>query len=394
MSNYYSILSKLAPPPCQVEAQESHHTITTKRGVLTGSIPSAITNSGASSHVGTALDAYKGAFIPTGKRSHKVFELPDGTKKSASEIQELQHDIRQPAKDIHIMPNICKNSLISTAKFAKAGYITIFDDKEVNVYNAQNTKVIVTWQAIIKGWFGKKANLWQISLVPIVLDNNTDTVLVKKAPPEFLPNRPPPTEAVHNVYKLKTQPELVRYLHAAAGFPTKPTWVAAIKNRQYTSWPGLTVKVTAKHFPESNKTTKEHGRKVRSGLRSTQPKPTTDDNDNPNPPGNTIRPINKEHDIFIKIYMVEEEANKTVFTNQTGQFPKKSSQGNQYIMVLTHINSNAILQEAMKNCTSGEMIRAYQVLIDQLRRVGVTPKQHILDNKCSADLRPQSKRTT
>ena len=140
--------------------QESHHTITTKRGVLNGSIPSVIADSGATSHVGTALDAYKGAFIPTGKRSHKVFELPNGTNKPASKIQELHHDIRQTAKNIHIVPDICKNSLISMAKFAEAGYITIFDDKEVNVYDAQNTKVIVTRQAIIKGWFDKKANLW------------------------------------------------------------------------------------------------------------------------------------------------------------------------------------------------------------------------------------------
>jgi hypothetical protein len=222
----------------------------------------------------------------------------------------------------------------------------------------------LTWQAIIKGWFDKKANLWQIPLVPIVLNNNTDTVLVKKAPTEFLPDRLPPTKAVHNVYELKTQPELVRYLHAAAGFPTKPKWIAAIKNKQYASWPGLTVKAVVKHFPKSDKTTKGHGRKVRSGLRSTQPKPTKDNNDDPNPTGNIFLPTSKEHDIFTKIYMVEEEANETVFTNQTGRFLKKSSQGNQYVMVLTHINSNAILQEAMKNRTSGKMIRAYQVLID------------------------------
>jgi hypothetical protein len=133
MSNYYSILSESALPPRQVEAQESHHTITTKRGVLNGSIPSAIADSGATSHVGTALDAYKSAFIPTCKRSHKVFELPNGTKKPASKIQELQHDICQPAKNIHIVPDICKNSLISTAKIAEAGYITIFVDEEVNV---------------------------------------------------------------------------------------------------------------------------------------------------------------------------------------------------------------------------------------------------------------------
>ena len=59
--------------------------------------------------------------------------------------------------------------------------------------------------------------------------------------PNRVPPRPPPTHqglAVHNVYELKTQPELVCYLHAAAGFPTKPTWIAVIKNKQYASWPG------------------------------------------------------------------------------------------------------------------------------------------------------------
>ena len=61
--------------------------------------------------------------------------------------------------------------------------------------------------------------------------SNTDTVLVTQPPTEYLPDRPPPIDAIHNVYELKTQPELIRYLHAAAGFPTKPMWVAAIKNK-------------------------------------------------------------------------------------------------------------------------------------------------------------------
>ncbi len=77
-----------------------------------------------------------------------------------------------------------------------------------------------------------------------------------KPPTEFLPDRPPANEAVHNVYELKTQPELIRYLHAAAGFPTKPTWPKAIKNNQFASWPGLTVKAATKYFPESEETLK------------------------------------------------------------------------------------------------------------------------------------------
>ncbi len=76
----------------------------------------------------------------------------------------------------------------------------------------------------------KDTNLYCIPLVPIVLNNNTDRVFVCKPSTEFLPDHLPPTKAIHNIYKLKMQPELVWYLHAAAGFPTKPTWIVAIKN--------------------------------------------------------------------------------------------------------------------------------------------------------------------
>ena len=52
-------------------------------------------------------------------------------------------------------------------------------------------------------------------------------------PQELLRSQPPPNpDSVSNVYELKTKVELVRYYHAAAGSPTKPTWIAAtaIKN--------------------------------------------------------------------------------------------------------------------------------------------------------------------
>jgi hypothetical protein len=122
---------------------------------------------------------------------------------------------------------------------------------------------------------GKDANLYHIPLVPIVLNNNTNTVLVRKPPTKFLPDHPPPTKAIHNVYKLKTQSELVWYLHAVAGFPKKPIWIAAIKHKQFASWLGLTVKAVAKHRFESKETMKGHGQKEQSGLHSTKTKEPT-----------------------------------------------------------------------------------------------------------------------
>ena len=61
--------------------------------------------------------------------------------------------------------------------------------------------------------------------------------------------------------------------------------------------------------------------------------------------------------------------------------------GNQYIMVLTESDSDVILVEPMKNRTSGEMIRAYQALIDRLHAANIVPKHHILDNECSDEFK-------
>jgi hypothetical protein len=85
----------------------------------------------------------------------------------------------------------------------------VFDGKEVNIYDASNTEFIVMREAILRGWFEKTANIWRIPLLPLIQNTNTDTVLVKKPPTEFLPNRPPPAKALHNVYELKTQPKLI-----------------------------------------------------------------------------------------------------------------------------------------------------------------------------------------
>ncbi len=177
----------------------TNHTRAIRRGVLDGSIPSAVANSGAASHVGTMKDSAKHAFIPTGKPSNKVFQLPDGTRTPASDIHQLHHNIRQSARDVHIVPTIANNTLLSTAKFAAAGYITVFDGEEVNIYDANNTKVSVTREAILRGWFDKKANLWRVPLLPVVCNPNIKTVLVDKPPTEYLPDRPPPLDAVHNV---------------------------------------------------------------------------------------------------------------------------------------------------------------------------------------------------
>ena len=123
---------------------------------------------------------------------------------------------------------------------------------------------------MLTGWYSPAEKLWRIPLVKNVT-KETDSVAVATPLTHLLRrNAPPPPENILSVYELKTQPELVRYYHAAAGFPTQPTWIKAIKNSHYATWPGLTARVVTKHFPESVETWRGHGRKIQANLRSTK----------------------------------------------------------------------------------------------------------------------------
>jgi hypothetical protein len=54
---------------------------------------------------------------------------------------------------------------------------------------------------------------------------------------------------------------------------------------------------------------------------------------------------------------------------------------------MVEIDSSAILVEPMKSCKDAEMIRAYNALLQQLRRAGINPKKHVIDNEVSENMK-------
>ena len=118
-------------------------------------------------------------------------------------------------------------------------------------------------------------------------------------------------------------------------------WIRAINNQQYASWPGLTADVVTRHYPDSEETPKGHGRKAPSGQRSTKVTiQALDDSDEAFglDTSKPQRPTKKERTVFYLVLEVNEEAAQKIYTDQPGRFPKKSSCGNQYIMVLTEVD--------------------------------------------------------
>jgi hypothetical protein len=119
-----------------------------KEGVLNGTIPSAVSDTGAT------LSAFlkKDPSRAMGELSTTVFHLPNGAIAPAMTRNKLLHNVHEPARSINIVPALVKNFLLSTNKFAKAGYTVIYDKDEVNFYDARTTKIKVSEEAILTGW--------------------------------------------------------------------------------------------------------------------------------------------------------------------------------------------------------------------------------------------------
>ena len=119
-------------------------------------------------------------------------------------------------------------------------------------------------------------------------------------------------------------------------------------------------------------------RQTKQGVRSTKIKLE---------PNETLTPSPKQCDIFVKMENMD-----TIYSDQTGKFPTRSSRGNKYIMIMCEIDGNGILSAPMKNRTAGEIVKTYQSLINRLATSGIHPKKHILDNKISKEYKKAIKR--
>ena len=204
-------------------------------------------------------------------------------------------------------------------------------------------------------------------------------------------------QQANSVYDLPSTEEAIKWMHAVCGYPVKSTWLKAVKAGNYTGWPLLTERNVSKYYPETTETPKGHLNQARKNVRSTKAKPQPLEQQSSDfkrgPRGTRASAARfplaepnisqlrgkKVRDVYTKVYDVRE----TVVSDQTGQFPTRSQRGNKYIMVMVEINSNAILVEPLTSRKDAELTRAYRALMTRLKRAGIVPKKHVLDNEVS-----------
>jgi hypothetical protein len=186
-------------------------------------------------------------------------------------------------------------------------------------------------------------------------------------------------DAAMSVYELPSTKEVVRFLHAALGFPTKATLLTAIRNGNLVTFPALNVSNVSKHFPESDETQKGHMKQSKQGVGSTKVidedatvefKPT---------------PGVKHKDVYLRVF---DATKKAMYSDQTGRFPISSSQGNKYIMVAVKLDGNYIDAEPLKTRGTQSLINAYQAIFSRWKATNtISPNWHILDNEAPEALK-------
>ena len=146
-----------------------------------------------------------------------------------------------------------QEALICVGMLADNNYTTVFlpNNRGVAIYKANGIEIKSHKPAVLQGWRDKRG-LWMV-LMKEEVSPSIDVAQV-----------------TNSVYELPSTKEVVRFLHAALGFPTKATLLTAARNGNLLTFSGLTSENISKHFPESDETQIGHMKQEKQRVRSTK----------------------------------------------------------------------------------------------------------------------------
>jgi hypothetical protein len=296
--------------------------------------------------------------------SDKQVKAADGVKLKATHTAMWPTSaLSKGARQSYIIPGI-EEPLISVPVLSNNGYTTVFlpGQEGVNIYQSDDVTITEKAPPVLQGCRDERG-LWY---VPIANETTIDPSLNI-------------VESAMNVYELPSTNEVVRWMHAALGYPTKSTLLTAAKHGNLVTFPGMTPENISKHFPESEETQKGHMKQTRQGVRSTK----VIDEDamigfNPTPGV-------KHKDVYLRVF---DTTKKTMYSDQTGKFPITSARGHKYIMVAVELDGNYIDAEPVKSRTAKALTEAYQAIFQRWQATGaVSPNWHMLDNEAPEELK-------
>ena len=203
----------------------------------------AFLDSGAKS--GAAPTEDEPDLVDTGQPSRKTFMFPDERTGKATKKMLLKHNLRLVAREMNIVPGL-HSALINIPKLADAGYTTVFNKNGAAIYNDETTKFTATSPPVLESERCEHTGMWRLDLNPRTTSQPT---------PE---GQAAPHESLNFIFDLPSAHKTFLWYHASAGFPTKATFIDAIRNDNYSTWPKLTVTLINRYFLDSDETIKGH----------------------------------------------------------------------------------------------------------------------------------------
>ena len=151
----------------------------------------------------------------------------------------MHSTLSKHATKTYVFNNLNNSSLISLGKLADDNCTIVLDKHKINVI--KNNK------SILQGTRNTHDGLWDIKL---------------------------PTKKLQKanviIHKKQTAKQLVKFYHQCAFSPSISTFVQAIKNNNFHSWPGLDVESVRKYLSPTPAIAKGHLDQEQAGLQSTQ----------------------------------------------------------------------------------------------------------------------------
>jgi hypothetical protein len=290
-------------------------------------------------------------------------KIPNGAHIKSSHTATLDWpNVPAEAKNADIFPAMSGNlGLVSVGKLCDHGCEAVFTKNKVVV--TRNNEVLMT------GPRDTTTKLWMVPLQP-------DPV----APFQYIGSMATDSSS--------TLPQLIAFLHATCFSPKTSTWIKAIKNNFFATWPALTAANVSKHLPKSLATAQGHLDQTRRNTNSTrarQPPDNQPDDDDFTASPPTINGETTDH-VYAAV-IIYDGVTGQIYTDQTGRFPVTSSRGMKYLMILYEYDANLIWAEPIKNRTGPTLVDAYSTLHTMLVKAGRKPKLQRLDNEASEALK-------
>jgi hypothetical protein len=146
------------------------------------------------------------------------------------------------ARHIYIVPELADKTLLSVSQLCKANCQVVFQERAITVHH--NGKVVM------KGEMTEESSLWHME-VPTEKERDIHF-------------------AANTAIYFNTAAEIVKFMHAAMGYPVLTTLDKALAKGLVKGFPGLTQQTLRNHPPFSDATIKGHMAQTRKNVRSTK----------------------------------------------------------------------------------------------------------------------------